>query len=309
MKLFELNTESNFNEIDLCLAVGNFDGVHKGHQHVIKKLVEISKKKNLKSTILSFNPHPRDFFKKSKETFNIITKKNKRDLFKKYDISIYIDFKFDLNLSSLSATEFIENIIIKKLKTKIIVIGEDFRFGKDRLGDLNLLKKLSLKYNFEVIVLSHVKIKKDSEKFSSSIIREQIKNGLFEDVNMALGRPWQMKGNVIKGDQRAQKINFPTANILPAEHILPRRGVYCVNAYVDNTKYFGIANFGKRPTVDGINIFLETHIFDFNEIIYGKELTVEFLTFIRPEQKFKDFKNLTEQIQKDIIAAKKYHNL
>ena len=158
MKLFELNTESNFNEIDLCLAVGNFDGVHKGHQHVIKKLVEISKKKNLKSTILSFNPHPRDFFKKSKETFNIITKKNKRDLFKKYDISIYIDFKFDLNLSSLSATEFIENIIIKKLKTKIIVIGEDFRFGKDRLGDLNLLKKLSLKYNFEVIVLSHVKI-------------------------------------------------------------------------------------------------------------------------------------------------------
>ena len=130
-----------------------------------------------------------------------------------------------------------------------------------------------------------------------------------EKVNSALGRCWHMTGKIIEGDKRARKINFPTANVIPGKHILPRKGVYCVEAYINNEKYLGISNFGERPTVDGSKLLLETHIFNFNQEIYGNELTVQFLTFIRPEQKFANFDELAKQIKIDIETAKKYHNI
>ena len=133
--------------------------------------------------------------------------------------------------------------------------------------------------------------------------------GNFIEVSKMLGRNWSMVGEVIKGDQKARAINFPTANIMPTDNILPKKGVYCVNAIIDNKRYVGISNFGERPTVEGKKLLLETHIFNFNDDIYGKELTVEFLTFIRPEQKFDNFEKLTEQIKKDIVTAKFYHKI
>ena len=148
-----------------------------------------------------------------------------------------------------------------------------------------------------------------SDKYSSSIIRENIKNGEMEIANFALGRPWHITGKIIEGDKRARKINFPTANIIPGKHINPRKGVYCVEVNYNNEKYFGISNFGERPTVDGSKLLLETHIFNFNQEIYGKDLTVQFLTFIRPEQKFANFDKLAKQIKKDIEIAKKYHKI
>ena len=148
-----------------------------------------------------------------------------------------------------------------------------------------------------------------SDKFSSSIIRENIKNGEMEKANFALGREWHISGKVIEGDKRARKIKFPTANVVPGKHINPRNGVYCVEVYIENIKYLGISNFGERPTVDGSKLLLETHIFNFSEEIYGNELTVRFLTFIRPEQKFANFDELAKQIKKDIETAKKYHNI
>ena len=144
---------------------------------------------------------------------------------------------------------------------------------------------------------------------SSSIIRKNINEGSFEKVSQALGRNWFMQGKIIKGNQKARLINFPTANMKPGNHILPKNGVYCVNVIFKGNLYKGIANFGERPTIKGVNLLLETHIFEFNRDIYGKELTVEFLTFIRPEKKFKDFQSLTNQIQKDVIKAKKYHKI
>ena len=309
MKIYNLNTQSDFNQRKLCLTVGNFDGIHKGHQYIIKKITKLADENKLQSAILSFNPHPKIFFNNSEESFNILTKEKKLNLLKEFGISIYLDFVFDLQLSSLSAEDFIENILVKKLDVQIIVIGEDFRFGKDRTGDLNLLNELSKKYNFKVIVIESIRIQDSNENYSSTNIRGQIKKGLFEKVNFALGCVWQMSGKVVKGDQRAGKMNFPTANIVPPDQILPLKGVYCVNAIINHKKYSGISNFGERPTVDGSKLLLETHIFDFNENIYGKELTVEFLTFIRAERKFENFEKLTEQITKDIITAKTYHKL
>ena len=309
MKIFKLNTNRSFYEKNLNLTIGNFDGVHLGHQSVIKKLIHISQSHNLQSALLSFNPHPREFFSTLNEPFNIVTPAFKKILFEKLGLDIYIDFEFDKALASLSPDEFIKNILVEKLSIENIILGADFKFGKDRKGDLLLLKEKSQKYQFNVTVIKPVIEVNSKQKYSSSIIRKHINNGMFEEVTESLGRHWIMSGKVILGDQRGQKNGFPTANLVPGRHILPLKGVYCVYAFIDGKQHKGIANFGERPTVDGTKLLLETHVFDFNEDIYGKELTVEFLTFIRAEQKFDNFEKLTKQIKEDIQTARTYHKI
>ena len=309
MKLHNLNTKQNFKSRNLCLCIGNFDGIHLGHQHVIKKIIKNSQTDNLKSAIMTFVPHPKIYFKKADGNFNIITNNYKKNFLNSLGVENYIEYKFNKTLSNLDAVDFIEKILVKQLNVKKIVVGKDFRFGKDRKGDIALLKKLSVKHKYKLSIIDHVKNKKTNLKFSSSIIRKNINEGSFEKVSQALGRNWFMEGKIIKGNQKARLINFPTANMKPGNHILPKKGVYCVNVIFKGNSYKGIANFGERPTVKGVNLLLETHIFKFNRDIYGKELTVEFLTFIRSEKKFKDFKSLTTQIKKDVITAKKYHKI
>ena len=309
MKLHYLNTKETFKPRNLCLCIGNFDGIHLGHQHVIKKIIKNSQSDNLKSAIMTFVPHPKIYFKKTDGNFNIITNSDKKNFLKFLGVENYIEYKFNKTLSNLDAVDFIEKILVKQLSVKKIVVGKDFRFGKDRKGDTALLKKLSSKYKYKLSIIGHVKNKKTNLKYSSSIIRKNINEGSFEKVSQALGRNWFMQGKIIKGNQKARLINFPTANMKPGNHILPKKGVYCANVTLRGKSYKGIANFGERPTVKGVNLLLETHIFEFNRDIYGKELTVELLTFIRSEKKFKDFKSLTSQIKKDVITAKKYHKI
>ncbi len=307
MKIYKLNTKSNFEEQNLCLTIGNFDGVHKGHQFIINKIISHSNSVNLVNAVMSFSPHPRIFFGYTNEVFNILTKDEKLKILKEMGIKIYIDFDFDNILSNLTAEEFIKEIIIKKLNVKKIIVGSDFRFGKDRKGNLDTLKNLSTKLNFELINVETINMSNSNAKYSSSVVRDLIKDGDFQTVSQILGRVWSMKGKVIRGDQRARKINFPTANMQPQNTILPKKGVYCVNAQINSRFYKGVSNFGYRPTVNGSELLLETHLFNFNQDIYGKELTVEFLAFIRSEQKFTNFEELTKQIQEDIKTAKNYH--
>ena len=309
MKYFELDTQSQFEEKNLCLAIGNFDGFHKGHISILDSLKKIAYQNNFPTAIMSFSPHPREYFENKNENFNIYTKSEKINFLKKYNINIYIEFTFDKNLSELSADQFVKEILINKLNIKNVIVGKDFKFGKNRSGNFQILENYSKENNFDVHLVESVMLSDGSSKFSSSIIRDNIKNAEMEKVNFALGRPWHIHGTVIEGDKKARKINFPTANIIPGKHILPRKGVYCVEVYIDNEKYLGVSNFGKRPTVDGSKVLLETHIFNFNKEIYGNELTVRFLTFIRPEQKFANFDELAKQIKKDIETAKKYHNI
>jgi len=309
VKLHNLNTKKDFKTQNLCLCIGNFDGIHLGHQHVIKKIINSSRSENLKSAIMTFVPHPKIYFKRTNNNFNIITNDFKKNFLDSLGVENYIEYKFNKTLSNLEAINFIEKILVKQLHVKKIIVGKDFRFGKDRKGDTALLKKLSNKYHYKLSIIGHIKNKKNNLKFSSSLIRKNINEGSFEKVSEALGRNWFMQGKIVKGNQKARLINFPTANMKTENHILPKKGVYCVNVVFQGNLYRGIANFGERPTVKGVNLLLETHIFEFNRDIYGKELTVEFLTFIRPEKKFKDFKSLTNQIQKDVIKAKKYHKI
>ena len=309
MKYFELDTQSQFEEKNLCLAIGNFDGFHKGHISILDSLKKIANQNNLPTAIMSFSPHPREYFENKNENFNIYTKSEKINFLKKYNINIYIEFTFDKNLSELSADQFVKEILINKLNIKNVIVGKDFKFGKNRSGNFQILENYSKENNFDVHLVESVMLSDGSSKFSSSIIRENIKSGEMEKVNFALGRPWHIQGIVIEGDKKAREINFPTANIIPGKHILPRKGVYCVEVCIDNEKYLGVSNFGKRPTVDGSKVLLETHIFNFNKEIYGNELTVRFLTFIRPEQKFANFDELAKQIKKDIETAKRFHKI
>ena len=309
MKYFKLDTLSNFEEKKLCLAIGNFDGFHKGHQAILRQVKDTSLKNNLSSAIMSFNPHPRTFFNNSNENFNIYTKEEKLIFLKKFDIDIYIDFEFNSNLSQLTPEDFVKNILVDKLNITNLVVGSEFRFGKDRKGNVNTLNDLSKKYNYNVHLVDSIMLKDMSSKYSSSIIRKKITEGKIEDVTNSLGRQWYMKGIVIEGQKKARDINFPTANIEPGNHILPKKGVYAVDVIFNNKTYLGISNFGLRPTVDGAKLLLETHLFNFDQEIYGKELTVRFHTFIRPEVKFSNFKELTKQIKKDVEKAKKYHQI
>ena len=306
MKIFKLDTETPFTKDSLCLTIGNFDGFHNGHQEILKTLKKISIDKKLLSAVMSFDPHPRSFFNKDVNNFNIYTKKDKLNFLKDFGIDIYINFAFDKKLSEYSSNEFIDEILVKKLNIKNLIVGSDFKFGKDREGNVDILNSFSKIYNYEINLVNAVNIKNKKEKYSSSLIRKDIEDGNFENVSKSLGRYWHMTGKIVEGQKKARKINFPTANMEPDNHILPKKGVYCVEVVYSGKKYFGISNFGVRPTVDGSKLLLETHIFNFDEEIYGKELTVRFLTFIRSEQKFGNFDLLTEQIKKDIETAKDY---
>ena len=306
MKIFKLDTETPFTKDSLCLTIGNFDGFHNGHQEILKTLKKISIDKKLLSAVMSFDPHPRSFFNKDVNNFNIYTKKDKLNFLKDFGIDIYINFAFDKKLSEYSSNEFIDEILVKKLNIKNLIVGSDFKFGKDREGNVDILNSFSKIYNYEINLVNAVNIKNKKEKYSSSLIRKEIEDGNFENVSKSLGRYWHMTGKIVEGQKKARKINFPTANMEPDNHILPKKGVYCVEVVYSGKKYFGISNFGVRPTVDGSKLLLETHIFNFDEEIYGKELTVRFLTFIRSEQKFGNFDLLTEQIKKDIETAKDY---
>ena len=306
MKIFKLDTETPFTKDSLCLTIGNFDGFHNGHQEILKTLKKISIDKKLLSAVMSFDPHPRSFFNKDVNNFNIYTKKDKLNFLKDFGIDIYINFAFDKKLSEYSSNEFIDKILVNKLNIKNLIVGSDFKFGKDREGNVDILNSFSKMYNYEINLVNAVNIKNKKEKYSSSLIRKDIEDGNFENVSKSLGRYWHMTGKIVEGQKKARKINFPTANMEPDNHILPKKGVYCVEVVYSGKKYFGISNFGVRPTVDGSKLLLETHIFNFDEEIYGKELTVRFLTFIRSEQKFGNFDLLTEQIKKDIETAKDY---
>ena len=309
MKIYNIKLGTFLDIPNINLAIGNFDGIHLGHQKIIKELINNSIANQARSAILSFMPHPRQFFSGNYKNFNIITENSKISLLEQLGIEYYFSLEFDHSIASLTPEKFIKEILTNQLKTKNLIVGYNFRFGKDRLGDVNLLKDHSENDDFTLKVINPIKSNVTSEVFSSSLIRKNIQAGNFEKVNTWLGRKWSMSGTVILGDKRAGKINFPTANLIPSSDLIhPKKGVYVVKIKIGKNLFDGVANFGKRPTVDGTRLLLEVHLFEFNEDIYGKDLTVEFLAFIRDEKKFGNFTLLTEQIHKDIKIAKDYHS-
>jgi riboflavin kinase/FMN adenylyltransferase len=298
MKIFN-NIQSYSSEKESILTIGTFDGVHIGHNKILTKLVEESKKNNLSSLIMTFFPHPRMVLQKSQEIKMIDTIDEKIHLFEKTGVDNLIIQPFDENFSKIRAKEFVEEILVKKLKIKHIIIGYNHRFGKDREASVDDLKKFGLNYMFTVEEIAAQEI--HSIAISSTKIRNAILKGEIKKCNEYLGRNFMLTGEVVHGDGLGKKINFPTANIeIPeAYKIIPKNGVYLVKAIINSEIYFGMMNIGVRPTIGGENKSLEIHFFNFKDNIYNKTFSVEIICKIRDEEKFSSIDELKIQLKKD----------
>jgi len=302
MKIYK-NANLNSKHQSGVIAIGNFDGIHLGHQKVIMEAKKKAKKNKLPLGLMTFEPMPVMFFNKKIKNHRINSLEQKKIQLKKFKPDFLIIIKFNKKFSSLTAEEFINKIIFKKTKCNFLYISKNFKFGYKRQGNIKTLKKFEKVYNYKNIITKPYK--KNNKTISSTFIRKKIRAGKIDEVNKLLNRNWSIEGKVIKGQKRGRKIGFPTCNLSLNNYIIPRLGVYSVKVTSKNLNNNGIANVGYRPTFKGKNILLETNIFGINKNLYNKVIVVSFKKFIRPEKKFKNFDYLKKQIKIDIKQAKK----
>ena len=287
------------------ILIGNFDGVHLGHQKLFKKALILKKRKKYKIGVVTFDPIPKMFFFKNLKNYRISNLRQKLNLFEKFKVDFVVNQKFDKNFSQINYFEFIEKILYKKLKAKYIFVSNNFRFGNKRKGNVRSLKKLEKKFNYKIIKPTPFKSK--NKIISSTLIRKLLEKGKIDLANKYLDRKWAIEGLVEKGRQMGKKIGFPTCNIRLKNYVIAKPGVYAVDVIIENNKKTlkGIANLGYRPTFNQKKILLEVNIFNLSKNLYNKLLTVKFLKFIRGEKKFSGIKQLKKQINLDIKTAKK----
>ena len=304
VKLYKnFNIEKNHKRS--IILIGNFDGVHLGHQKLLKLAQSYKIKYNLKIGVINFDPMPKMFFNKSLKNFRISSISQKQNLLDNLNIDFIVTKKFDKIFSKTKSINFIKNIISQKLNTRFIFVSNNFRFGNKREGDVKLLIKNEKNFNYKVIKPKPLIV--DKKIVSSSLIRSFLEKGFLEKANKLLSRKWSIEGVVQKGRQVGKKIGFPTCNIDIKDYVLAKPGVYAVKVLKkNNSKYIkGIANLGYRPTFNEKKILLEVHLFNFSGNLYNKYLSVEFLKFIRKEKKFKNVNQLRKQIKIDLNIAKK----
>ena len=302
MKIYK-NPNLNLKHCNGVIAIGNFDGLHLGHQKVINEGKRKAKKNNLPFGVMTFEPVPVMFFNKKIKNHRINSLEQKKIHLKKFKLDFLIIIKFNKKFSSQSPEQFIKKIIFKKTKCKYLYVSKNFKFGFKRQGNISTLKKFEKKYNFKNIVTQP--FKKNNKTISSTFIRKKIRLGKIEEVNRLLGRSWCVIGKVIKGQRRGRKIGFPTCNLKLNDYVVPKRGVYAVKVKSNNFYKNGIANVGYRPTFNGQKLLLETNIFGINKNLYNKVIGINFKKFIRPEKKFRNLKYLKKQIELDIKQASK----
>ena len=299
------NFNINKSDKNSIILIGNFDGVHLGHQKLFNSALQYKKKTKLKIGVVTFEPIPKMFFFKNLKNYRILNFNQKLKLLKKFNIDFIINKKFDRKFSKTHCNKFVSEILHKKLNAKCIFVSDNFRFGNKRKGDLKLLKFFEKKYNYKII--NPLPLKKKNKIISSTLIRKLLKRGKLNLVNKYLNRRWSVEGTVRKGRRMGKKIGFPTCNIEMGNYVIPKPGVYAVNIYIKKNNKFlkGIANLGYRPTFNQKKILLEVNIFNFSGNLYNKKLTVEFIKFIRSEKKFRGIDQLRKQIKSDLRIAKK----
>ena len=284
------------------VLIGNFDGIHLGHQKLISKAKKIAEQKKQKLVLITFNPHPREIINNI-EMDLILPYKEKKLLLKSYGIDKIDEIKFTNKLSKLSAEEFAKEYIYKAHNPSDIVIGKNFKFGHKARGDAKLLKdSLSKKVKVHSIDIKRL----DSLVISSSEIKKLISKGSIEKVNKLLGRNYHISGKVIHGEKRGRLIGFPTTNLSTEWNFLPKNGVYVSKVVISDKSYQSITNIGVRPTFNANSLQIESHIFDFNKNVYGKKIKIYFLARIRNEKKFETVEKLIENITKDVNFGRKY---
>ncbi|MBS0517209.1 MAG: bifunctional riboflavin kinase/FAD synthetase [Proteobacteria bacterium] len=284
------------------VALGNFDGVHRGHQALLQHALDQAKALGVPLVALTFEPHPRRFFVPDTAPFRLTLLAAKVRLLEQAGVHAVLAQQFDEAFAGLSPDEFVDDVLLAGLGARHVVCGYDFTFGARRGGNVEKLRKRGRERGFAVTVLEPVM--REGEIYSSTRIREALRAGWASEAAELLGRPWEIEGIVEHGDQRGRAIGFPTANVALGEHLRPRFGVYAVRALVDGKWMPGVANLGKRPTVGKLQENFEVHLFDFSSDLYGQILRVALAEFIRPEMKFNGLDSLKAQIAADGEAAR-----
>lgn len=287
------------------IAIGNFDGLHLGHQVLITAAREIAKKINAPAGVLTFEPHPREFFQKGTEPFRLTLLPAKRRILGELGLDHLFVLPFDEKLAALTADEFIARVLAGALKARHIVVGADFAFGRGRSGTVETLRAAAAKGLFDLTVIDPVR-SGDAEAYSSSRIRALLKAGKFADAAALLGRPWDIEAEVVHGDKRGRDLGYPTANQRLSRHLQPPFGVYAVRVLIEGEADWrpGAANFGIRPMFRIEEPIFETYIFDFVGDIYGKMVRVQPVAHLRPEMAFDGLEALKERIKQDCLAAR-----
>ncbi|GAB1540446.1 bifunctional riboflavin kinase/FAD synthetase [Scytonema sp. NUACC21] len=311
-----------------CVALGKFDGVHRGHQRVIQPILpDFTASSGTHSTVVTFNPHPQEFFTGHKRTW-LTPLDEKIYQLRSLGVEQLVLLPFDKELSALTPEQFVEKILVQQLQAKQISVGQDFCFGSNRSGTAKHLQVLAAKYNIPVTIVPLETCASDlsegntdagessihQTRISTSLIRQLLQNGNIQEANKLLGRPYTLIGTVIQGQQLGRTIGFPTANLeLPKDKFLPCCGVYAVRIFtvgetLDSLEdpCLGVMNIGNRPTVNGTYQSVEVHLLDWSGNLYGKKLAVQLEQFLRPEEKFPSLEALKKQIQQDCIAAKAF---
>lgn len=284
------------------LTIGKFDGVHLGHQAVLKNLVKQAKNLQLPSTVMVFEPQPEEVFAPQSAPARLSRLRDKYEQLKALGVDRLLCIRFDQNFANCTAENFIENLLIKKLGVKFLVVGDDFKFGQKRLGDFAMLEKYATEHQFDLV--STQSFRHHDCRISSTEIRSSLELGEFNLVREMLGRDFHISGKVVHGQKKGRTIGFPTANVLLKRCRAPINGVFAVKVNINSQCYEGVANVGTRPTLDGERSQLEVHIFDFEQQIYGQRISVGFVKKLRDEKKFDSFEMLHEQIILDAQAAK-----
>jgi len=299
-------TLDDFNARKPVVTIGTFDGLHKGHQLVIEQLKQIAHEIKGESVIFTFYPHPRLVTSPNETNLRLLTtREEKIRLFEQMGVDHLVIYPFNKEFSELSYSDFVREILVKKMKTRCLVVGYDHRFGKNREGSFDYLQKCAEKYHFEVKKTEALSV--DVDEVSSTKIREALESGDILKANSYLGYNFTLHGTVVDGKRLGRKLGFPTANIEASDKykIIPGYGVYAVLVEFEQTTYKGMLNIGMRPTFNNNadNRSIEVHIFDFEKNIYGKEITLSFVDKIRDEQKFDGIEALVEQLKTDKITA------
>lgn len=294
------------NDRQSVITIGTFDGVHIGHKAILKRVVETAKKENLDSVVLTFFPHPRMVLQQKADIKLINTIEERTELLEKTGLDHLVIHPFTHAFSRLTALEYVRDILVNSLKAKKIIIGYDHRFGRNRNADIDDLKEFGKIYNFEVEEISAKEI--DDVAISSTKIRKSLSEGDIETANNYLGYHFMISGEVVKGKAIGRTINYPTANLELKEtyKLVAQNGVYIVQSIINGEKFFGLTSIGTNPTVGGTKKTIETHFLNFNKDLYGKEITIEFLKYIRQEETFDSVELLRQEILKDEIFAKQY---
>lgn len=308
LRLANLNTEPTVASNELLkrpsiVTIGNFDGMHLGHQSLLRHMQEIAASKHLTTCVVIFEPQPKEFFMSAQAPGRISPFRDKISALKTYRIDQVLCLNFNKKTASLTAEHFVEKVLINRLNAKHIIVGNDFKFGKNREGDITDLKALGERFHFEVSQIpSYIK---DHCRVSSSKIRVLIEKGQFDKAKKLLGHAYTISGRVHRGKQKGRELGFPTIN-LPMPIKTAISGVCVVKLEVDGKIHYGIANIGTRPTVCGQQRLLEVHIFNFHDDLYGQYVRIEFLHFIRAERKFNGLSQLITQIEQDKSTAESW---